>query len=113
MDYTIRPLSAVTSDPKVAEICQMLAQDEIIQPVAQAATWNITDKLSWNELMVKNRLERMDGYFERFFSPQQLFFAQQVVAVAAQRAEDKAKGPAGDDPYTPPGELTAAQTQQK
>ncbi len=61
----------------------------MIQPVAQAAAWNLTDGLSWNKMLTMNRLERMDGYFERFFTPNQLMFAQRVVAVAAQRAEQR------------------------
>ena len=68
----------------------MVANDEIAQPAAQAAAWNITG-VSWQELLTKNRIERMDGYYERFFSPNQLVFAQQVVNVAIQRAEEAAK----------------------
>jgi hypothetical protein len=100
MDYTIAPLKAVTSDASVSEICRMLANDEVIQPVAQAASWNITDGLSWQQMLVLNRLERMDGYFERFFSPNQLRFAQQVVAVAAQRAEERQRMMKDDDTAT-------------
>ena len=91
MDYTIVPLSKVTTDKNVEEICRMIANDEIAQPVAQAAAWNITDNLSWQKMLTMNRLERMDGYFERFFTPNQLAFAQRVVAVASQRAELRQK----------------------
>ena len=100
MDYTIAPLSKVTSDGSVAEICRMLANDEVIQPVAQAASWNLTDGLSWRKMLVLNRLERMDGYYERFFTPNQLAFAQQVVAVAAQRAEERQSLMKDDDTST-------------
>ena len=72
-------------------MCRMLANDEIAQPVAQAAAWRVTDDLSWHELLVKNRIERMDGSYERFFHPNHLRFAQQVVAVATERAEIRAK----------------------
>lgn len=106
MDYTIAPLSTVTSDPSVAEICRMIAADEVAQPVAQASAWNITDKLSWQKMLVLNRLERMDGYFERFFTPNQLAFAQRVVAVAAERAEERKK-------YTQDDEMTVSVDQAK
>ena len=69
----------------------MLANDEISQPVAQAAAWNVTDGLSWQELSVKNRIERMDGSYERYFAPQHLYFAQRVVPAAAERAQLRAK----------------------
>ena len=91
IDYRVAPLSEVTSDPQIGEMCRMLANDEIAQPVAQAAAWHVTDGLTWQEMLVKNRVEKMDGYFERFFTPNDLLFAQQVVTVAAQRAEQRAE----------------------
>ena len=91
IDYRVAPLEEVTSDPQIGEMCRMLANDEIAQPVAQAAAWHVTDGLSWQEMLVKNRVEKMGGYFERFFSPNDLLFAQQVVTVSAQRAEQRAE----------------------
>ena len=69
----------------------MLANDEIAQPAVQAAAWNVTDELSWQELLVKNRVELMDGSFERYFHPDHIRLAQQVVTVAGQRAEARAE----------------------
>ena len=116
--YTIRPLSEVSTDPKVSEICQMLAADEIAQPVAQAAAWHVTDDLDWNKLLTMNRLERMDGYFERFFTPQQLIFAKGVVSEATRRAKEKTEqkedynGDSSDSKNVSPGELTASGKKQ-
>ena len=73
-------------------MCRMLANDEIAQPVAQAAAWNVANGLSWRELLVKNRIERMDGSYERYFHPQHLVIAQRVTVASAQRAEARAKG---------------------
>ncbi len=87
MDYTVIPLESFSTDPKIFEVCRMLANDEIGQNVAQAAAWNIADELPWEFLLTKNRIERMDGSYERFFSPNQLYIAHQAVAVAAERAE--------------------------
>ena len=89
--YKVQPLADLSDDPKIFEMIRMLAEDEIAQPVVQAAAWHTTDELSWQELLVKNRIERMDGSFERFFHPNQLRWAQQVVSVAGQRAEARAK----------------------
>lgn len=91
IEYRIQPLSELNSDPKIFEMCRMLANDEITQPVAQAAAWNVANGLSWNELLVKNRIERMDGSFERYFHPQHVRLAQQVAVASAQRAEARAK----------------------
>ena len=91
IEYVIQPLENLNSDPRIFELCRMLANDEISQQVGQAAAWNITDGLSWQEMLVKNRIERMDGSYERYFHPDHIQLAQQVVVAAAQRAEARAK----------------------
>ncbi len=110
MDYTIAPIEVLSSDPKVAEMCRMLANDEITQPVAQAAAWNTANGLSWQELLVKNRVELMGGYFERYFSPQQLMMAQQVVRISGLRADERAKlmKDSEKQKYTKSGEYSEA-----
>ena len=91
IEYVIQPLDALNSDPKIYEMIRMLANNEISQPAAQAAAWHVTDGLSWQELLVKNRVERMDGSFIRYFHPDHLRFAQQIVVAAAERADARAK----------------------
>ena len=69
----------------------MLAEDEVSQNVAQAAAWNVTDDLSWQELSVKNRFEsQMGGRTERYFNHNELAIAQQAVAVSIERVNEKA-----------------------
>ena len=110
MDYTIAPIEVLSSDPKVAEMCRMLANDEITQPVAQAAAWNTANGLSWQQLLVKNRVQLMGGYFERYFSPQQLMMAQQVVRISGLRADERAKQMKDSEKpkYTSSGEYSEA-----
>ena len=91
IDYVIQPLDKLNSDPKIFEMCRMLANDEITQPVAQAAAWNVANGLTWQQLLVKNRVELSNGYFERYFHPMQVRYAQQVAVVSAQRAEARKK----------------------
>lgn len=102
MDYTIAPIETLSKDPSVIEICKMVAAGEIPQNVAQAAAWNVANGLSWEFLLSKNRVERMDGSFERYFSRQELLIAQQVVAVAQKRGEAAAKA---SDKKLSPGEI--------
>ncbi len=90
IEYKIQPLSDLNGDPKIAEMMSMLANDEIAQPVAQAAAWHVTDDKSWEELSIMNRVESMNGYFERFFTRNQLLFAQQVVSASQQRVLEAA-----------------------
>ncbi|MGI9519343.1 MAG: hypothetical protein ACR2NP_19990, partial [Pirellulaceae bacterium] len=73
-------------DEAIIEMIRMVANDEISQPVAQAAAWHRTDDLSWEFLSTHNRRELSNGYFERFFAPEHLHWAQQVNVVAQQRA---------------------------
>ena len=88
MDYVVKPLSVLSTDPKVYELCRMLANDEITQPVAQAAGWNVANKLSWEFMLNKNRVELSTGYFERYFNREQLEIAYKVVEVATERAKN-------------------------
>ena len=87
IDYVVKPISVLSNDAKVLEVCQMLANDEITQPVAQAAGWNIANNLSWEAMLTKNRVELSTGYYERFFNRGQLELAYKVVDVAGQRAQ--------------------------
>ena len=89
--YTIQPLEDLSKDPKIFEMIQMMASNEISQPVAQAAAWNIANGLSWQQLLHKNRIERMDGSYERYFHPNHLVVAQRVVTASATRAEARAQ----------------------
>jgi hypothetical protein len=87
MEYVLMPIEKFNNDPRIAEICVMLGNNEIATPVAQAAAWHITDNLSWSELLVKNRRESMDGSFERFFHPMQLQLAQKLLVAAQERSQ--------------------------
>lgn len=87
MKYEIKPITELSSDPVVAEICKMLANGEISQEVAQAAAWHKTDNKSWDELVNHDRVRLSNGYYEKFFTPEQVFWAQGVVAEGQQRAQ--------------------------
>ncbi len=91
IEYRIQPLADLNSDPKIFEMCRMLANGEVTQPIAQAAAWNVANGLSWQELLYKNRIERMDGSYERYFQRNDIHFAQKVVVASEQRAEARAK----------------------
>ena len=102
IEYVIQPLDKLNSDPKIFEMCRMLANDEITQPVAQAAAWNVANGLTWQELLLKNRIVRMDGSFERYFHPMHIRYAQQVTVASAQRADSRKKQsdkPSDEDRY--------------
>jgi hypothetical protein len=86
MAYTIRPITAFTTDPALIEVCKMVGRGEIPQNAAQAATWHLTDEMSWQELATKDRVRLMNGYTEKFFSLTELHLANRILGVAGQRA---------------------------
>ncbi|MCC9657807.1 hypothetical protein [Rhodopirellula halodulae] len=57
MQYAIVPLEKVSKDPAVAALCEALGNGAVAQNTAQAATWHLTDDMSWEELAAKNRKE--------------------------------------------------------
>lgn len=87
VQYEIRPIDSFTDNKQVAEICKMLGRGEVVQNVAQAAAWHLTDGLSWDELARKNRVKLSNGYTEKYFAPQELVMAVRVVGEAERRAE--------------------------
>lgn len=86
MAYTIRPISVLTNDPAVIEVCKMVGRREVPQNSAQAAAWHLTDRLSFQDLANKDRVRLMNGYSEKFFNPVELNFATRILGVAVQRA---------------------------
>lgn len=99
--YEIRPIESFTQNAGVIEICKMVGRGEISQNAAQAAAWNLANKLSFEFLATKNRLESLNGYTEKFFSSQDLQIAMVAVIEASKRGEalkaklasEKAKSP--------------------
>jgi hypothetical protein len=114
MEYTIAPLSSVNSDPAIEQLCRLMGADLVNSQVAQAAAWHIANGLSWEELLVKNRIERMDGSFERFFAPAELFAAQNVTNwTRTQAALLAAQQPASAQPVRLNSEQQLEQLQQQ
>ncbi|TVS10008.1 MAG: hypothetical protein EA424_26005, partial [Planctomycetaceae bacterium] len=95
--YEIRPIESFTDNRQVAEVCAMLGRGEVPRNVAQAAAWHLTDNMSWEELAQKNRVQLSNGYTERYFAPQELAGAMQVVVQAGIRAEQNAPSTSTDD----------------
>lgn len=85
--YEIKPIREFTQDEAVIEMLKMVANDEVTQPIAQAAAWHRLDNLSWDFLVAHNRKELSNGYFERFFTVEQVQWAQKLVPFAELHAE--------------------------
>lgn len=72
MKYTVVPLEQLNADPKVSELCKLLADGKVKQNVAQAAAWNIANGVSWEALAKKNRRESQYTGNEKYFTQNEL-----------------------------------------
>jgi len=88
MKYTVVPIESFTKDPKVIEVVNMLGRGEVPQNAAQAAAWNLANKMSWQELAAKNRVESRFTGNQRFFNPAELALAMRITSEATKRTKD-------------------------
>ena len=99
MRYRLVKVEDFTKDPALSQLIQMVAAGRIHPQVAQAAAWNLSNKMSWSELAAK-RVRRLGGLSPKpYFSRGQLLAAQQLVAEAIGRAKQAAES--GDSETRP------------
>ncbi|MCC6511390.1 MAG: hypothetical protein IT423_19985 [Pirellulaceae bacterium] len=89
--YRIVPLDQFgNQDPRIAEVCRLLAQNRITQNVAQAAAWHVTDGLSWGELAAKDRVHSKYTGDVKFFSAEELETAAKLLSNSPDRRQSEA-----------------------
>ena len=89
MPYKLVEVTKVSENPQLSEVLQALGRGQISQKVAQAATWHLTDGLSWSQL-ASEKIDRAGGYpDERYFSPAELMAAYRVVEWTNHMLKDK------------------------
>jgi len=114
MKYEIRPIDTFTKDNRVIELCKMLARGEVPQNAAQAAAWNMTNGLTWQELAAKEKFRsQFTGKVERYFTPREIELAAQITQAVAARAENSAASPGEQKAQgtTSPGESSGSRSQ--
>jgi hypothetical protein len=87
MKYKIVPIEQVNADPRVVQLCGLLGSGRVPQNTAQAAAWHLANGLSWEELMVKNRMESKYTGNIRFFNPMELQNAFQLSTLLIREYE--------------------------
>jgi hypothetical protein len=85
--YDIVPIENFTRNSQVIELCRMLGSGKLDQMSAQAATWHLTDNLSWQQLVQKIGATHLNGSSERYFHPNQVAMGMRYVQIAQQRAQ--------------------------
>ena len=88
MTYRLVPLDEYTDDPVLQETVTMFATSDMNQRTAQAAVWNVANRMSWNDLA--NEANSQVGLpDEPFFSEAQLKSAKELVSTASERARKR------------------------
>jgi hypothetical protein len=92
--YKMIRTDSFSDDPKLAVVLESLGSGELPQKVAQAATWNIANGLSWERLSAE-MIDHAGGVpDEPFFTRAELVTAHRVVAVATDIASRRSPGTA-------------------
>ena len=100
MAYKIVPLNVVTKDDRVHVLCEALGNGQVAQNTAQAAAWNLMDKLSWEKLATKNRVESKYTGNVRWFSPIEIRQAIAVVQEATRISDERNSSESSQSEYS-------------
>jgi hypothetical protein len=104
MTYRVVKVEQFTKDPVLKELINLVGTGKIDQKSAQAATWHLTNKMSWQQLAAK-RTKHLGGRQPTpYFHPAQLRFGMRLVAAAQERSREAAKtsGPTTTEKPTKP-----------
>lgn len=102
MTYKLVKLESYTQDAALQELLVAFGTGNIDQQAVQAATWHLTDKMSWQELMGK-QVTFLGGVPPKpYFSQAQLMAAQQLVARAQAKAKERETAPPTEAPRAVP-----------
>lgn len=91
IEYELRPLDSVVSNPQLTEAVKMLTRGEVNQKSAQAAAWHLANGLTWEELEKKIGRKHLTGRIDLFFTADHLKRGQEIVKEAKKRAEAQQK----------------------
>jgi hypothetical protein len=88
MHYEIRPVDSFTKDETLQTLIGLVGTGNIDPEIAQAAAWHLSDGMSWAQL-ANMREERLDGRQPGpYFTPGKVFAAQNLVAIASEKARE-------------------------
>ena len=79
-----------SENPVLAETLKMVASGQIDPQAGQAATWHITDKMSWEQLAAKS-IPHIGRPATPYFSAETLARAQNIHVAAVARAKEREK----------------------
>ena len=86
MEYEIKPISAMTTDPAVIEVLRLRGRGQVPHAVAQAAVWHLANGLSWQQLATKEQ-KKLSAPNTSYFSRSALQWAMQLVQFVQHQTE--------------------------
>ncbi|MBM82854.1 MAG: hypothetical protein CMJ78_20015 [Planctomycetaceae bacterium] len=105
MKYEIRPVETFSKDPVLRQVLVMLSSGRVDSKAAQAAAWNLSNKMGWRQLATKQVPHLGGRPSTPFFTRNQILWGQNLVAAAKIRAEEEAArkdGTPAEKPKTTP-----------
>jgi len=94
LEYKLVPVEEYTKDEVLSELIRMVGSGQVNQHSAQAAIWNRTDNMSWQELAAKSVRGILSVQY--YFNGQNIFEGQQLMKDAEGRIRERAQS--GDKP---------------
>ncbi|RLT10384.1 MAG: hypothetical protein DWI21_04225 [Planctomycetota bacterium] len=88
MTYRISKVEDFNENPILAETLKMVATGQIDPQAGQAATWHITDNMSWEQLAAKST-PHVGRSATPYFSAETLARAQNIHVAAVARAKER------------------------
>ena len=88
MTYRIYKVEDFNDNPVLEETLKLVAVGQIDPQAAQAATWHITDKMSWEQLAAKSS-PHIGRPATPYFSAETLARAQNIHVTAVARAKER------------------------
>ncbi len=89
LEYKLVPVEEYTKDEVLTELIRMVGSGRVNQHSAQAAIWNRTDNMSWQDLASKSTRGILG--VEYYFAPQNIREGQYLMAAAEGNIRENAK----------------------
>lgn len=112
--YRIIPIDQYVKEPAVIELMKAFGRGELQHDAAQAATWHLNNKVSWEELASKKQGSERSFVRPPYFAPQSLQIAvnyaneaqRLAVAAAKEQAEQDSLAPKDDKSLSEESEVS-------
>ncbi len=88
MTYRIAKVEEFSSDPILTEILSMVSDGKLDPQAGQAATWHLTDKMSWEQLAAKS-IPHVGRPASPYFSAETLARAKNIHVTAVARVKER------------------------